>query len=126
LSAPLAGTDLANGAPSVGAFVLRQGNGVPAVQVDELRVDRSWAQVTPPPGITWIADADDAWSVGTRWSSSSPPDAADAFVNFGSAINSPRTVTLDSSRLVRTLNFNNIQRYTIAATGGANLTFSGS
>src|SRR5207249_9122991 len=97
LSAPVVGTDLLNGTPSVAGFLLRQGSAsVPNVQVDELRVDRSWAQVTPPPGTSWNFGGDGGWSESFKWSGGVTPSDPAAFVNFdGSAISQPAHVSVD-------------------------------
>ncbi|MEO6435168.1 MAG: dockerin type I repeat-containing protein, partial [Tepidisphaeraceae bacterium] len=117
LTAPVAGTDLfdtAAGAPAVAAMVLRQGGGVPGVQVDELRVDTSWAQVTPPPGVAWSFDGDGAWSQDGNWSSGLSPNQSSAFVGFPSVGGAPHTVTVDAPIDLRTINLTSPQAYTIA------------
>ena len=56
---------------------------MPGVQLDELRVDQTWAQVTPPVGITWNVNADGLWSEDAKWSTAARPNKlATAFVNF--------------------------------------------
>jgi hypothetical protein len=126
LAAPIAGTDLLDGAgPSVASFVLRQATAsVPGVQVDELRVDSTWAQVTPPVGVAWTADSDGSWSEDAKWSTSVRPDSADAFVNFPAVTSAPRTVTVDFSPALRTINFTSPTSYTLA--GNQALNFSAS
>jgi alpha-D-ribose 1-methylphosphonate 5-triphosphate synthase subunit PhnH len=125
LTAPTAGTDLFNSGPSVAAFVLRQGSAnVPFVRVDELRIDRTWAQVTPPTGINWNVDSDGSWSQGAKWSGAASPDSPDAFVNFGSAILAPRTVTVDVPVALRTITFSGGQGYSVI--GSQPLNFSAS
>ncbi|HYO09301.1 MAG TPA: hypothetical protein VER17_10045, partial [Tepidisphaeraceae bacterium] len=128
LSAPVAGTDLLSaGAPSLRGFVLRQDvPDVPGVQVDELRVANTWAQVTPPAGITWTGETDGTWSTPARWSTGAVPNDPSSFVNFPSANNAARTVTVDAPVSLRTINFTGTAAYTIGASAGGSVNFSGS
>jgi hypothetical protein len=120
LTAPVAGTDLTvGGVPSLAGFVLRQGTGVPTVQVDELRVDNTWARVTPPTGVSWSVDNGGAWSESAKWSTLVSPNAADAFVNFNGVISGASTIDVDSAVALRSITFNSPQPYTLAAGGGA-------
>ena len=109
LTAPVNGTDLLDETftvPSVAGFVLRQAvANVPGVQVDELRVDATWAQVTPPAGVSWNVNSNGFWSDGGNWSGNVAPDGPDAFVNFPAVTNAVRTVTLNTPVSARTLNF---------------------
>ena len=126
ITAPVAGTDLTvSGVPSLAAFVLRQGVGVPSVQVDELRVDTAWARVTPPAGTSWTASVGGAWSQGSNWSTLAAPNAPEAFVNFDDVIGSAATIGVDAAVTLRTININAPQPYTLAAAGGS-IQFSGS
>ncbi len=123
--APVAGTDLPgpNGT-ALSGFVLRQVAAAPSVQVDELRMDRTWAQVTPPVGISWNVDASGTWSEDAKWSTATRPNAAGAFVNFGSVAQGARTVSVDSAYALRTINFTGNGPYTLD--GAGTLNFSGS
>jgi hypothetical protein len=124
LTAPVVGTDLTtSGTPALAGILLRQGSvSVPDVQVDELRVDPTWAQVTPPAGTTWNANADGNWSDSTKWSGKSIPDSPDSFVTFGPINNATRTITLTAPVGLRTLNFASSRSYVIA--GSQPLNFS--
>jgi len=62
-------------------------------------------------------DADGNWSTGSNWTGGTDPNGAGAVAHFGSAISAPHTVTLDATRTVNTINFDNTFSYTIA---GAN------
>jgi hypothetical protein len=129
LTAKVLGSDLINtsNVPTVEGFVLHQQNtGVPNVQVDELRIDRTWAQVTPPgtAAISWTADASGAWSEDGKWSSNARPNAAAAFVNFPSTSVAARTVNVDGSYALRTINFTGVAPYTLSGNGTLNFSTS--
>ena len=68
---------------------------------------------TPP---QWKTDGDGNWSDATNWSGG-VPDGPDAVANFLGAITAPRAVTLDSDRVVRSIRFDNSNRYTIGSGG---------
>jgi hypothetical protein len=95
------------------------------VQVDELRVDRNWAQVTPPPGTSWNGSVDSTWSNGSNWAGNVSPNAALAFVNFDQSGAPNRTVTVDvgGGVALKTVNFRSANSYTI--NGPQALNFSG-
>ena len=79
--------------------------------------------VIGPSGVTpnfWNVNADGQWTTGSNWTLNSPPNAAQAFANFGGGgtpITAPRTVTLNAPQTVGSLGFNSVQPFTIA---GAN------
>ena len=125
LTAPANGTDLfASGAPSVAGIVLRQGSLVPDVSVDELRIDSTWAQVTPPAGITWNTDSSGNWTDDAKWSSGVSPNDPNNFVNLGNAILQPRVITVDTPVSLRTLNFNSAQPYSLIGADALNFSTS--
>jgi hypothetical protein len=125
VTAPIGGTDLSNPtvtAPQLSAFVLRQASSsVPNVQVDELRVDRTWAQVTPPAGTSWTSTTGGAWSDFSKWSST-PPNGSNEFVNFASVAGGAKSIDVDGTYALRTINFTDAGPYTL--NGGGTLSFS--
>ncbi len=127
LSPASVGTDLfANGGPAVAGFLLRQGNAsVPNIVVDEVRIDQTWAQVTPPTGTTWISDSGGLWSSTDQWSTASP-NSADAFVNFTSSPTAPasRTVKVNLPVSLRTINFSGAQSFVLDGDGPLNFSQS--
>jgi hypothetical protein len=125
-TANVTGTDLLDETftnPAVASFLLRQAiAGVPNVQVDDLRIDATWAQVTPPAGTSWNVNADGNWSSGGNWLGGASPNSPDAFVNFPAVISAPRAVLIDSPVNVRTLNFSSPGNY--ALSGAQPINFS--
>jgi hypothetical protein len=69
---------------------------------------------------TWNADAGGAWSLPSNWSTG-VPNSAGAQAVFGTAITTPRTVTVDESVTVGRLAFESSNAYTIAGTNGLTL-----
>jgi autotransporter-associated beta strand protein len=67
---------------------------------------------------TWNVDANGNWGTGTNWTNNAVPTSG-ALVNFLSIISAPRTITLDGSRTVSGLYFNNSNSYTIAPGSGS-------
>jgi hypothetical protein len=63
----------------------------------------------------WSVDADGNWSAPTNWAPQIVPAGANAIASFLGKITSPRTVTLDGSRTVGALNFDNASKYTISS-----------
>jgi hypothetical protein len=123
-----AGSDLPNpntNGSRVSAFVLRQAtSAVPNVQVDELRIDRTWAQVTPPVGIAWNHNGGGAWSEDAKWSTFARPNNPNEFVTFGSVATGAATINVDGTYALRTINFTGNGPYTLSGSGMLN--FSGS
>jgi hypothetical protein len=76
---------------------------------------------------TWNNPAGGSWTVPNNWTSvpaGDVPDAVNAVATFGSAITGGgRTVTMDASRTVGSMVFNNANSYTISGTPGQVLTF---
>jgi arabinogalactan endo-1,4-beta-galactosidase len=68
---------------------------------------------------TWNVDSDGTWSNAANWSNGLP-DGAGQTARFGSVINAPRTVTLDSARSVGTMTFLSSSSYAIV--GNSTLT----
>ncbi len=62
---------------------------------------------------TWNVDSDGTWSTGSNWDGGSRPFAVDSVANFGSAISGPHTISLDTTEIVGTLNFNSANPYTL-------------
>ena len=67
----------------------------------------------------WNVNANGTWSSGSNWRLGAP-NAISARATFGSAITSPRTVTVDSAQTVGSIVFDNANKYTIA--GSSTLT----
>ncbi len=75
---------------------------------------------------TWSADANGNWSEAARWTGSFPANGSGNTANFSAGnITADRTVTLDSSRSIGTLQFGDTsgpQNWTLAAANGSALT----
>jgi len=69
----------------------------------------------------WNVDADGTWNLAANWQPQIVPDAVATGASFLGKITAPRTVTLDGSRTVGSLNFDNAFKYTIAAGSGGTL-----
>jgi autotransporter-associated beta strand protein len=105
------------------SFIFRQGNLAiaKAIQVDELRIDRAWSQVTPPAGATWLGGDGDSWSDASKWSTGSSPNGVGQFVNFGAP--SGGIVRVTNPRTVGTINLKGPNTYSIGVTGDSTITF---
>ncbi len=100
------GSDIAT---SLLSFVATTGANKPAgVQIDELRIDQSWSQVTPGAGTNWGGGSG-------NWSSSLP-NSAGSFVNFNSG---GGAVNVDSPQTAGTITIKSSNSYTI---GGSAIT----
>jgi hypothetical protein len=66
----------------------------------------------------WDVDGDGNWSLAANWNPQIVPDGAAGGASFLGKITAPRTVTLDGTRTVGTLAFDNANKYTIAAGSG--------
>ena len=91
------GSDPAGG---ISTFIVRQGNNQApkAAIVDELRIDTTWAQVTPPSDHVWNGSVNTDWSDSGNWTGSEA-NGAGQFAVFGagaggfvSASASPKTL----------------------------------
>ncbi len=71
---------------------------------------------------TWNVDAAGNWTTTTNWSPNANPSGVGVSVNFAGAITANRIVTLDNSRTVGYVNFNNSHNYTIAPLAAQRLT----
>jgi fibronectin-binding autotransporter adhesin len=97
------------------------GNSSPTgIRYDELRVDRTWAQVTPASGSTFTAGSSADWSNAGAWDAGGVPDGAAKFAYFRGA---GGTINVDSGQTIGTLTFRSQNSYTVASTGGT-LTFN--
>ena len=109
---------------SIDSFYYRVANSAnPNLTLDEVRVDTSWAGVTPISNAsnpTWTGTSGGSWS-GNNWGGNASPNAGSTFVYFGP--NSSGAVSVDSNVSVGTMNFNGTASYNI--TGPATLTFDG-
>jgi len=71
---------------------------------------------------SWNQSGGGTWAGLADWSNSNIPEFARATANFGGAITTASTVTLDAAWTVGTINFNNTNSYTLAAGNGGSLT----
>lgn len=73
----------------------------------------------------WNVNANGNWTTSANWTDGVPPNAAEAFANFGGGgtpITVPRTVTLDANQTVGSISFNSAQPFNIA--GSSTLTLN--
>lgn len=75
------------------------------------------------PTYTWNVNANGNWTTASNWGGSVVPNGASVRATLGSAINAPRTVTVDAPITLRSLTFNNAASYTVAGT--STLTING-
>ncbi len=73
------------------------------------------------PAAAWNVNSDGSWSVGTNWLPSTVPNGVGASATFGTIINAPRTVTVDSAQTVGSINFSSPVAYTIAGSSALTL-----
>jgi autotransporter-associated beta strand protein len=115
--------------PTVGieSLILRQGNILipKGIQVDELRIDNTWAGTTAPKGSTWNGGSTNYNSAG-NWDTVAVPTGLDAngnaqFVNFGST--GAGSVNMSGAVTVGTVNIKSATSYSIT---GADITLDGS
>src|SRR5262249_37828219 len=86
----------------------------PEVQTDYIR----WHQGANAPASLarkWLADANGNWSDSSKWQYGAP-NGTGMIANLTDAITAPRTITLDAPVTLSGVNFNNLNRYTIAGT----------
>ncbi|HEX8524995.1 MAG TPA: autotransporter-associated beta strand repeat-containing protein [Tepidisphaeraceae bacterium] len=109
------------------SFILRQGNLLipTGMQVDEVRVDTSWAGVTAPAGTTWQGTSGGSYNSAGNWSGGAVPNGPDGngvprFVNFNSV--GAGNVNLTAPVTVGTVNLRSTTGYTIA---GSAITLDG-
>jgi fibronectin-binding autotransporter adhesin len=69
----------------------------------------------------WNVNGGGSWGNAANWSNT-VPNQASATAKFGSAITTPQTVTLDGSKTVGAIEFDNAARYTIAQGTSGSLT----
>ncbi len=65
----------------------------------------------------WALDANGQWGTAANWIGGSP-NSPTAIANFLGKITAPRTITLDGSKQVQEIHFDNANKYTIAAGTG--------
>jgi autotransporter-associated beta strand protein len=84
--------------------------------------------VTPIGPVVSVWDKDDSissWSASSSWVGGAP-NAAGATATFGAKITTAQTVNVDGAQTVGTMNFQNVNSYTLApATGGGSITIDG-
>jgi hypothetical protein len=73
-----------------------------------------------PESQTWNIDANGNWSDPGNWFTS-VPNAAGVAAAFGNAIQSPRTITVDTPITVGAITFDNANSYTVAGTNALTL-----
>lgn len=64
----------------------------------------------------WNRDVTGSWESNANWGQR-PPDSNVSPVLFGDAITTPRTVFLDKNRTVKSITFDNANKYAITGTG---------
>src|SRR5205814_4610147 len=116
-------------APFFQTFFLRQNAAGPtSFSFDDIRIDRNWAQVTPPTGVTWSGAGNGSWSNAANWSGT-VPDAAGAFATLDDT-SASRSINVDGTRTIGTMTIKTVQSYsisngTIIFDGGAGSTAHG-
>jgi hypothetical protein len=84
----------------------------------------AWVDAGSPAPIlnepTWSLDSDGAWTGSTNWANAMP-NGSGAIAAFGSAITSPRTVSITTPRIAGVIKFQNARRYTIAGPAALNI-----
>ncbi len=65
----------------------------------------------------WGVDISGVWSSAGEWKGNVAPDGVGVTANFLGAISGPRTITLDSSRTLGVMKFDNTAAYTIDGAG---------
>ena len=73
---------------------------------------------------TWNLDGSSSWGTAGNWNPAGVPDSIGALVNFSSVITAPVSVTLDGSKTVGAIVFDNANSYTIAPGTGGTLTLN--
>jgi hypothetical protein len=63
---------------------------------------------------SWNVDTNGTWTAASNWTAG-VPNGLDHSATFGNAITAARTITLDASQTVGTLNFNSAAAYTITS-----------
>ncbi|HEY1686064.1 MAG TPA: dockerin type I repeat-containing protein [Tepidisphaeraceae bacterium] len=93
------------------------------IDLDDVRVDTSWAGVT---AVEWQANGSGGsdWGSAANWTSNVVPSATGADVTFGTN-SSIYNVTLSSPQTVGTLRFNGTNSYTIGGTATLTLAENG-
>jgi hypothetical protein len=92
-----------------------------------------FTQVTAPSSVSfidselittssWSQGGSGTWASLNDWTGSNIPGFMQATANFGSAITTPSTVTLDANWTVGTVTFNNTNSYTLSAGNAGSLT----
>jgi autotransporter-associated beta strand protein len=102
---------------SVNSFLFRSATpGSPTgVRYDEIRLDPTWAQVTPPTGSALTSASSTDWGNAGAWDTGGVPDGAAKFAYFRGA---GGTVNVEAGHSVGTLTFRSGNAYTVAGTGG--------
>jgi autotransporter-associated beta strand protein len=122
---------IANGDPVPtirSAFFRQNPSGADNMTVDDFRIGRTWASVTPAAGTTWSSTSDGNWG-GANWSAG-VPDAANSFAYFDDT-SSVHTVSLGGTRTVGSMFVTTATGYnfaggTIIFDGGMGTTVHGS
>ncbi|HEV8606105.1 MAG TPA: PA14 domain-containing protein [Tepidisphaeraceae bacterium] len=73
----------------------------------------------------WNVDSSGSWGVAANWLPAIVPDGSTFTANLLGKITAARTITLDGNRTVRSLNFDNANKYTVASGTGGTLTLAG-
>ena len=114
--------DYTNGSPDISNFTLGpapSGYNLSLSQdVDNTNFILHVVSSGPP---QWAVDAGGSWSTASNWTGGIP-NSPTAIANFLGKITAPRTVTLDGSKQVQQITFDNANKYTIAPGSGGILT----
>jgi autotransporter-associated beta strand protein len=101
-------------------FLRQNAAGPTSYNLDDIRIDRNWAQVTLPTGVTWSGAGNGSWSNAANWSGT-VPDTAGAFVTLDDT-SASHSITVDGTRTIGTMTIKTVQSYSI---GGSTIIFDG-
>jgi autotransporter-associated beta strand protein len=110
--------------PAHAAFFLRGAGGTGPPIFDELRIDSTWAGVTPDGKLqyAWNDAGSGTWSDNTKWNdfagavAVAAPGGTGQVANFNNNIATGSTITVDGNKNIDTLNFSN--KGSLTVTGG--------
>jgi fibronectin-binding autotransporter adhesin len=103
-------------------------SGTAATKFDLSAIPNDWLSVTVPSGgITsgvWNAAAGGSWGIAGNWTSAGIPGNPGDTATFGTSATGAANVTLDGSRTVGQITFNNSVSYTLSQGTGGTLTIN--
>jgi autotransporter-associated beta strand protein len=110
--------------PLVSSFLLRSNAVASPWRIDEVRVDTTWAGVTPRRDLqyAWNAAGGGSFGDASKWNSNTGapgpnPDALGAVANFGGGIASSSSTITTAGQTIDTINIDNPNALTIGGTG---------